>query len=114
MEVIFPSGIFVFLRILLFFFLYLFFFVKSFFYFSFFGYLQILLLIRSGDIETNPGPKKQCYLNFFHWNLNGVAVQDFIKLPLIEIYIATNNFDTVCLSQTSLDSSISNDDNRIT
>ena len=76
-------------------------------------YLKILLLIRSGDIETNPGPKKQSCLKFFHWNLNGLAAHDFIKLPLIEAYIATNNFDIVCLSETFLDSSIPNDDHRI-
>ena len=55
-------------------------------------YLRILLLIRSGDIETNPGPTRQSCLKFFHWNLNGLAAQDFIKLPLIEAYIATKNF----------------------
>ena len=46
-------------------------------------YLRILLLIRSGDIETNPGPTRQSCLKFFHWNLNGLAAQDFIKLLLI-------------------------------
>ena len=76
-------------------------------------YLRILLLIRSGDIETNPGPMKQSCLKFFHWNLNGLAAHDFIKLTLIEAYIASNNFDIVCLSETFLDSSISNDDSRI-
>ena len=56
--------------------------------------------------------KKSC-LKFFHWNLNGLAAHDFIKLSLIEAYIATNNFDIVCLSETFLDSSIPNDDHRI-
>ena len=74
-------------------------------------YLRILLLIRLGDTETNPGPKKQSCLTFFHWNLNGLASNDFIKLPLIEVYIATNNLDIVCLSETFLDSGIPNDDN---
>ena len=76
-------------------------------------YLRILLLIRLGDIETNLDPKKQSWLKFFHWNLNGLAAHDFIKLPLIEAYIATNNFDIACLSETFLDSTIPNDDNRI-
>ena len=48
-------------------------------------YLRILLLIRLGDTETNPGPKKQSCLTFFHWNLNGLASNGFIKLPLIEV-----------------------------
>ena len=76
-------------------------------------YLRILLLIKSGDIETNPGQKKQSSLKFFHWNLNGLAAHDFIKLPLIEAYIATNNFDIVFSSETFLYSSIPNDDHRI-
>ena len=50
-EVIFPSGIFIFVCISLFFSLYL----KMCFHGK---YLKILLLIRSGDIETNAGPKK--------------------------------------------------------
>ena len=105
-EVVFPSGVFIFARILLFFFLYL--------KLRFQGeYSRILLLITSGDIETNPGPKKQSCLKFFHWNLNRLAAHDFIKLPLIEAYIATSNFDLLCVSETFLDSSISNDDNRI-
>ena len=76
-------------------------------------YLRILLLIRSGDVETNPGPKKQSYLKTFHWNLNGLAAHDFVKVQLIEVYIATNNFYTLCLSETFQYSSISNGDNRI-
>ena len=72
---IFPSGIFIFARILLFFFLYL----KM----RFQGkYLRILLSIRSGDIETNPATKKQPCLKSFHWNLNGLTAHDFIKLRL--------------------------------
>ena len=76
-------------------------------------YLRILLLIRSGDIETNPGQKKQSSLKFFHWNLYELEAPDFIKLQLIGTYIATNNFDIVCLSETFLNSSIPNDENRI-
>ena len=76
-------------------------------------YLRILLLIRSGDIETNPGQKKQSCLKFFHWNLYELEAPDFIKLQLIGTYTATNNFDIVCLSETFLDSSIPNDENRI-
>ena len=76
-------------------------------------YLRILLLIRSSDIETNPSQRKQSCLKFFHWNLYELEALDFIKLQLIGTYIVTNNFDIVCLSETFLDSSIPNDDNRI-
>ena len=74
--------------------------------------MTILLLIRSGDTETNPG-LKTVLLKGFHWNLNGLEAHDFIKIPLLEAHIATNNFDIMCLSETFLYSSISNDDNRI-
>ena len=77
-------------------------------------YLRILLLIKSGGIETNPGPKKKTVLlKFFHWDLNEPAARDFNKLPLIKVYRATNKFDIVCLSETFPYSSMSNDYNRI-
>ena len=105
-DVIFPSGFSIFGRFLLFFLLYL----KMRFTRE---YLRVLLLIKSSDIEINPCPKKQSWLNFFHWNLNVLAARDFINLPLIKAGVATNNFDIVCLSKTFLDSSISNDNNKI-
>ena len=42
-----------------------------------------------------------------------MAAHDFIKLLLIEAYIASNNFDIACLFETFLDPSIPNDENRI-
>ena len=32
-----------------------------------------MLLICRGDVESNPGPKKQRQTSFCHWNLNGLA-----------------------------------------
>ena len=66
-DVFFPSRIFIFAFILLFFFLYL----KMRFEQE---YLRILILLRSGDIETNPALKKQSCLKFSSWNLNGLAL----------------------------------------
>ena len=37
----------------------------------------VLLLLRSGAAETNPGPKKSPVIKFCHWNLNGLAAHDF-------------------------------------
>ena len=71
-----------------------------------------LLLLLSGDIEINPGPKRSS-INFCHWNLNGVISHDFIKVPLVDVFITSNNFDLVCLSETFLDSTIPNDDVKI-
>ena len=44
------------------------------------------LLLLSGDIDANPGPKIPFNIKFCHWNLNGLAAHDFIKVPLIEAY----------------------------
>ena len=88
-DEIFPSGIYIFARILLFFFLY----AKMLFQGK---CLRILLLIRSGDIETNPGKKITVLLKVFSLEFKWT---DFIKLSLTEAYIATNNFDIVCLSE---------------
>ena len=51
-----------------------------------------MLLLESDDIETDPGPSGT-FIKFCHWNLNGLAVHDFIKMPLIEAFITTHNFD---------------------
>ena len=72
-----------------------------------------LLLLRSGDVETNPGPKKSSVIKFCHWNLNGLAAHDFLKVSLIEAFITTHNFDIICLSETFLDSTVSQDDENI-
>ena len=71
------------------------------------------LLLLSGDIEVNPGSKRSSKIKFCHWNLNEVAAHDFIKVPLIEGFITTSNFDIVYLSVTFLDSTIPGDDENI-
>ena len=45
-----------------------------------------LLLYCCGDIEINPCPQKSS-LTFCHWNLNGIAALDFVKISLIQEYI---------------------------
>ena len=76
-------------------------------------YIQNFLLLKSGDIESNPGPRKSSALKFCHWNLNGLAAPEFTKLSLLEGYINVNDIDIICLSETFLDSSIPIDDNRL-
>ena len=65
-----------------------------------------IILIRSGDVELNPGPKKSSSLSFFHWNLNGIAAYDFAKISLIQSHPLLHNIDIIFLSETFLDSSI--------
>ena len=62
----------------------------------YFWYTASILLL-SGDIETNPGPFSSNLesLNICHWNLNSVATENFIKIPLLEAYITVNKFDII-------------------
>ena len=74
-----------------------------------------LALIISGDIEVNPGPKNMNNKNFSlcHWNLNGIAANNYVKISLLEAYTAVHDFDVICVSETFLDSDYSNDDTRL-
>ena len=75
--------------------------------------LTTLLIICSGDIETNPGPKKNTKISFCHWNLNGIAAHNFSKVSLLQAMATTHEYDIICLSETFLDSSFSSLDDRI-
>ena len=66
----------------------------------------LILLVSSGDIETNPGPRKSSPAKFCHWNLNGLAAHDFVKVPLKEAFVSTHNFDILCLPETFLGSTL--------
>ena len=81
---------------------------------TYFWYLQTILIL-SGDIETNPGPTidNSQYLTICHWNLDSITTDNFIKFPLLEAYISTHKFDIIRLSETFLDSSLSDDDPRL-
>ena len=80
-----------------------------------FFWFYIKKIILSGDVETNPGPQsKRCQeFSICHWNLNGIATLSFLKVSLLKAYIATYNYDVICLSVTYLDSSILSDDNNL-
>ena len=72
-----------------------------------------MLLLESGDIETNLGLKKSSFIKFFHWNLNSLVAHNFVKMSLIEAFITAQNFDTKCLSETFLNSSTDINDTKI-
>ena len=70
------------------------------------------LIILSGDVKVNPGPKNsvsEC-LSICHWNLNSILPHDYSKLFLLKAYISAHKFDIICLSETYLDSTVSLDD----
>ena len=78
-------------------------------------WLYLILTKRSGDIEQNPRPKSNSLQSFSicHWNLNSISAHNFIKISLLKTYIVTYKLDVICLSETYLDSSISNDDDNL-
>ena len=63
----------------------------------------------SGDVHPNPGPCHGNTFKFCHWNLDSIAVNDFIKIPLIEAYNSVYNYDIITFSETYLDSSVPNE-----
>ena len=58
-----------------------------------------------GDVHPRSGPSQENSLTFCHWKLDSIAVNNFIKIPLIE---ASNsmNYDLIALSEAYLHSSI--------
>ena len=78
-------------------------------------WLYSVLLLLSGDVELNPGPK-QSSINAFsicHWNLNSLSAHNYAKIFLLKAYIAIHRFDIICISETYLDFNTSPDDNNL-
>ena len=51
-------------------------------YISIISILTTQVLLKSEDIETNPGPKKLSTNKICSWNLNRLVVYNFVKVPL--------------------------------
>ena len=70
-------------------------------------YFIHLLLLQHGDIESNPGPKKEQikYISCCHWNVNSLLAQNMCKISEIEAYNSLYNYDFICISETFFDSS---------
>ena len=68
-------------------------------------WLYISLITFSGDVELNPGPKRNAAqtLSICHWNLNSICTHNFEKL---RAYVRAHKFDIICLSETCFDSSL--------
>jgi len=80
---------------------------SAFIYLLIFLYLFTFLSCH-GDIELNPGPRKEKKnsLSVCHWNLNSLSAHNFSKLTQLKAYNAIYKHDFICLSETFLDSSI--------
>ena len=77
-------------------------------------YLFICLKCH-GDIELNPGPRKfkNSSLSVCHWNLNSLCAHNFSKVTQLKAYNSLYKHDFVCLSETYLDSSITDEEVKI-
>ena len=76
---------------------------------------KIFLILLSGDVEINPGPRRNTDETFSicHWNLNSLLAYNYNKLFLLRAYIAVHKFDVICLSETYLDSTVASDDGNL-
>ena len=69
------------------------------------------LLILSGTVEINPGPvTKKTSLSFAVWNLDSIPARDYARIPLIESFQATYEFDIFGARESLLNKDIPNDD----
>ena len=66
----------------------------------------------SGGIEKSLGHKKAFSQTFSigHWNLNSLVAPNFTKVGLLKAYLSVQRFDIFCISETYLNSSITEDD----
>ena len=76
---------------------------------------KIFLILLSGDVEINPGPRRNTDKTFLisHWNLNSLLANNYNKLFLLRAYIAVHKFDVICLSETYLDSTVALEDENL-
>ena len=74
-----------------------------------------ILITPSGDVETNPGPKRISTetLSFCHWNLNSISSHNYVKISLLKACITVHKFDIICLSGTYLDFSARPDNDNL-
>ena len=79
----------------------------------YYALFAFLLVLKHRDIETNPGPKKKetRFFSCLHWNINSILAHN--KLTLLQAYNTIHQYDILCISETYLDSSISNDDTNL-
>ena len=67
---------------------------------------------------TSKGKPKQSFnshqiFSICHWNLNSIYAHNYKKISLLRAYISTHNFEVICISETYLDSDISDDDKNL-
>ena len=77
----------------------------------FYSIFSRMLTMQHGDIESNPGPsKKHRPLTCCHWTVNSLTAHKMLKKSLMEAYNDDHKYDIIYISETYLDSSVSDDD----
>ena len=66
------------------------------------------LILLSGDVEINLGPRRNSgeFFSICHWNLNSVSAYNYTKLSSLKAFIAVHKFDIICLSETISDDNL--------
>ena len=74
--------------------------------FTFFIVVLQILLIISGTVHTNPGAVNltKTNLSFAVWNLDIIPARDYARIPLIEPFQATYDFDIFGVCESLLNS----------
>ena len=69
------------------------------------------MLLLHDDTESNPGLKKkeQTYFSLCHWNVNSLVAHK--KTSSLAAYNSIYRYDIICISDSFLDSTISEDGN---
>ena len=69
------------------------------------------ILLTYGDIEVNPGPKKNCStgFSFCHWNLDSMTAH-YVKFSSLLAQNSVYKHDVICLSDTYPDNSVLSDE----
>ena len=67
---------------------------------EFAAWFRPFLILLTGDVETNPGPKPISgqSLSIWHWNLKSISVHNYTKISLLTAYVLVHNFDIIYLS----------------
>ena len=75
-----------------------------------FSLINRILLVMSGNVALNPGPKnKKKYVSFAVWNMDSLLARDGAKIPLVEGLDATMNLDVFGICESYLNKNITND-----
>ena len=84
-------------------------------WYDFAAWSRPFLILLSGDIETNPGPKPISEQSFSicHWNLNSISAHSYTKISILTAYILVHSFDIICLCETYLNCETLTDDQNL-